>query len=65
MSSMDGGGSVDLNQRDENISFFPHNHLDPTLTESQKDFLKYEQAKQKTMEDVKQIRMEQLQSENE
>ena len=37
-----GGNASDFNQRDENVSFFPHNHLDPTLTESQKDFLKYE-----------------------
>ncbi len=47
MSSEDGGGrdavSMDFNQRDENVSFYPHNHqLDPTLTESQKDFLKFE-----------------------
>jgi hypothetical protein len=50
MSSVDGDGGAhathsDFYQRDENVSFFPHNHMmniDPTLTESQKDFLKYE-----------------------
>jgi hypothetical protein len=32
----------DFNQRDENVSFFPHNHLPATLTDSQKEFLNYE-----------------------
>ena len=70
MSSEDGGGrdavSMDFNQRDENVSFYPHNHqLDPTLTESQKDFLKFEKQKLKTLDDSKALRVEQLQSENE
>ena len=57
---------MDFNQRDENVSFYPHNHLlDPTLTESQKDFLKFEKQKLKTLDDAKALRVEQLQSENE